>query len=714
MNDNMRKYTFSDIFASGDVKSIVIPPIQRDYVQGRMDESTKRIRKNFLDALYDALVDTPITLDFVYGNIEGDGKLIPLDGQQRLTTLFLLYWYAAVRDGVDYKDYAFLGHFSYETRFSSRDFCKDLVTRFVPHFPCESIGKELEDQSWFALSWKKDPTISSMLVVLDDINEKFSSVPDLWQRLNEGRISFFFLSLRDMGLSDDLYVKMNSRGKPLTRFEHFKADLEKRMNKLDKNVAKRIVTKIDGVWTDLFWKCLKVDEIDDAFLMYFNFICDVICYKRNDTTYARSRNEFDLLDRFFTVRDQKEKDLVMENIRILENLFDCWSTLPIHPAEFEREFFSELHEDGKVRLFDMKGVLLFENCLTGYLKENGERGFSFGKFVLLYALSLYLCNREGISKDAFRRRIRIVNNLAMNSENELNDNPNRAGRNRLPEIIREVDSIILEGIVPQDGKVGFNSNQLTEERAKLEWTAANPELSESLYELEDHDLLYGQIGIVGLENADCFASFKSLFACNWDKVDTALMATRDYFQKEGINGWRYQVGSARNQSAWRSLFHVSANVGMENTRNVLITLLKSHKEFSDAVLDEIKDDYIAGCMREKRFDFRYYYLKYDSFRPGSYGKLCKTADKSWYEVLVMKTETNLSSNTYQPFLMEIAPEAERMADDYYTVQYKDTSVSCGKDCIVLNGKAEMIAQCDGVDAEDRIEKGRELIASICV
>ena len=130
-----------------------------------------------------------------------------------------------------------------------------------------------------------------MLVVLDDINEKFSSVPDLWQRLNEGRISFFFLSLHDMGLSDDLYVKMNSRGKPLTRFEHFKADLEKRMNKLDKNVAKRIVTKIDGVWTDLFWKCLKVDEIDDAFLMYFNFICDVICYKRNDTTYVRSRNE---------------------------------------------------------------------------------------------------------------------------------------------------------------------------------------------------------------------------------------------------------------------------------------------------------------------------------------------------------------------------------------------------------------------------------------
>ena len=65
-------------------------------------------------------------------------------------------------------------------------------------------------------------------------------------------------------------------------------------------------------------------------------------------------------------------------------------------------------------------------------------------------------------------------------------------------------------------------------------------------------------------------------------------------------------------------------------------------------------------------------------------------------------------------LMEIVPEAERIADDYHTVRYKDTSLSCGKDCIVVDGKAEMIAQCDGVDAEDRIEKGRELIASICV
>lgn len=37
--------------------------------------------------------DKLINLDFIYGNLDGD-TFLPLDGQQRLTTLFLLHWYA--------------------------------------------------------------------------------------------------------------------------------------------------------------------------------------------------------------------------------------------------------------------------------------------------------------------------------------------------------------------------------------------------------------------------------------------------------------------------------------------------------------------------------------------------------------------------------------------------------------------------------------------
>ena len=101
--------TFISIFKTGTVKKITIPKIQRDYAQGRDDTDVKRVRKEFLDYLYDAITKTPKTLDFIYGTIK-DGELTPLDGQQRLTTLFLLHWYAAKKENIDASVWEFLSN----------------------------------------------------------------------------------------------------------------------------------------------------------------------------------------------------------------------------------------------------------------------------------------------------------------------------------------------------------------------------------------------------------------------------------------------------------------------------------------------------------------------------------------------------------------------------------------------------------------------------
>lgn len=89
-------HSFIDIFDTAfrdgndtvQLKKIVIPIIQRDYAQGRLDPEVNRVRKRFLEALYKAVTEQPIVLDFVYGDIDTDGVMTPLDGQQRLTTLF--------------------------------------------------------------------------------------------------------------------------------------------------------------------------------------------------------------------------------------------------------------------------------------------------------------------------------------------------------------------------------------------------------------------------------------------------------------------------------------------------------------------------------------------------------------------------------------------------------------------------------------------------
>lgn len=114
------------------------------------------------------------------------------------------------------------------------------------------------------------------------------------------------IQIRDMGLTDELYIKMNSRGKPLTVFEHFKAELEREIRALDEkkgqNTADRIVGKIDKSWTDLLWKYRSsgssdADDniIDDEFLRYFKFVCDIICYRNGQSPQGYSSDIFDLL-----------------------------------------------------------------------------------------------------------------------------------------------------------------------------------------------------------------------------------------------------------------------------------------------------------------------------------------------------------------------------------------------------------------------------------
>ena len=229
------RYTFWKLL---DENIIEIPIIQRDYAQGRTDE--KRIRDKFLDALCEVIADETksINLDFVYGEIKKEGenkKLTPLDGQQRLTTLFLLHWYLATKENRLSEASKKLQKFTYETRVSSREFCKALTTNKIDLLDIDNfidekdkkLSKLIEDKNWFFKSWKKDPTIKSMLNMLDAIHEKFKNSNDLFDKLiceNNPPITFDFLPLNDFNLTDELYIKMNARGKPLTEFENFKSN----------------------------------------------------------------------------------------------------------------------------------------------------------------------------------------------------------------------------------------------------------------------------------------------------------------------------------------------------------------------------------------------------------------------------------------------------------------------------------------------------------
>ncbi len=172
MSDTNHTKTFSALLQ--ERRQVVMPQIQRDYAQGR--DSEREVRESFLSALYEALSlpagdqRLPLNLDFIYGSMEdGDDKsFLPLDGQQRLTTLFLLHWYLAWRDKLlpQFRNLVWDGkhsRFSYQVRPNSTEFF-DALVKFEPASEAEhvpSVKKLIEDQPWFFLYWRLDPTIQS-------------------------------------------------------------------------------------------------------------------------------------------------------------------------------------------------------------------------------------------------------------------------------------------------------------------------------------------------------------------------------------------------------------------------------------------------------------------------------------------------------------------------------------------------------------------------
>jgi hypothetical protein len=113
-----------------------------------------------------------------------------------------------------------------------------------------------------------------MLVVLDEIHVKYTiedyNPSDSWKKLSEEKIiTFDFFDLDDFELTDELYLKMNARGKKLTHFENFKAWLIKNYQEDIEIVNWN--SKLDLEWNDLFWnqKSKNNTKIDSAYLQFF-------------------------------------------------------------------------------------------------------------------------------------------------------------------------------------------------------------------------------------------------------------------------------------------------------------------------------------------------------------------------------------------------------------------------------------------------------------
>ncbi|WP_158860358.1 DUF262 domain-containing protein [Lunatibacter salilacus] len=536
---------------------IEIPIIQRDYAQGR--ESKALVRETFLAALYQYLLENKPNrdLDFVYGSLINNGikkghiKFLPLDGQQRLTTLFLLHWYLAnladeqedfksvlsVKDGEQ-----FISKFSYETRTSSREFCNELVRNEIDMKNLlasddgknNSLSKTIQDKGWYYLSWQNDPTIQSMLTMLDSIHAKFKDKPEFYVSLTNVEstiITFLFLNLKEFKLTDDLYIKMNARGRPLTSFENFKARFEKHIGQLpwedgkngilildkgESNLSPKeyFSIKIDTAWANLFWQYRNTNSKDNAFdEEIMNFIRAVLTNEfasRASNTDKNSSLEYMI----GTAVARKKKDysddisfhllhelgaLTKEAVINLINSFDVLSSGDISTLQYLDDDFY-YNED-----------LIFKGTLTHNL--------TLPERIRFHAFLQYLI-KNGNHTGGLFQWMRVIYNL---TENAIIDGADEFARAiKATSVLINHSNNILEFLREKQSKSSFfTERQFQEEKIKAHLISRGERWQFAIEKAEKHPYFKGQIGFL-IEFSGILIFFEGHNDCNWDEMSDAM------------------------------------------------------------------------------------------------------------------------------------------------------------------------------------------------
>lgn len=560
-NREGERMSFFKLFAEKDYK-LVIPIIQREYAQGRKSENINEVRNEFLDALYGYLdANIPYRdLDFVYGNImpcEDETQFIPLDGQQRLTTLFLLHWYLYnISENEDAKELFIKrmicngrSRFSYETRMSATNFCDSLMSHTIDmghlyqneedNLP--SLSATIKNKNWYYRTWDYDPTVQSMLVMLDSIHEKFNERPEFFERqtnTEEPIITFLFMDLQKYQLTDDLYIKMNSRGKQLTSFENFKAKYEQYLKTVGQeetftlsfgnaekevDLSRYFSYNIDTKWTNLFWNYrhlrLRHNDFEHFDDLIANFIRVVFANTYAGKVYIRSNSKNETLEKLIQDSDehlsfntyQKLDALSEESALYLVRALDALSAnsdgLACYLPEEYKFYYNE------------------ENMFRKVMENN----LSYADRLQFHAYLQFLIRYE--DKSGLADWMRVIKNITDMENSATNTIAEFSSKIRsINELLKDADHI-LEHMSQIYHLEGFNLSQIKEENAKANLILSHDGWRKEIEEIEKHGYFNGRIGFL--------LDYAEVYLCedyDWDETtnEELLNTFRNYKKKAGV------------------------------------------------------------------------------------------------------------------------------------------------------------------------------------
>ena len=238
-------YTLAELFSGN--RKIVIPDLQRDYCWGDSIHTSEK--KDLVNDFVNNLIAQfdcskqieDLNLGLIYGYEFPENYIQLCDGQQRITTLYLLLGMLNRKtEGNLFRhqlisDYEFLlddkePYLQYSIRESSLYFISDLVCHvFIKQendkYFVDDI-KSIRNSSWFFNEYNYDPSIQSMLKALSVIELILENRNKDWcKHFGEfiiSKLTFLYYDLETRENGEETFVVINTTGEPLSSVQNLK------------------------------------------------------------------------------------------------------------------------------------------------------------------------------------------------------------------------------------------------------------------------------------------------------------------------------------------------------------------------------------------------------------------------------------------------------------------------------------------------------------
>lgn len=561
------KYRLKDLLANVTIEQILIPEIQRDYVWEEENvialitsieedaNSAKELMKGADEAVLGKLSPelreavqrsieekkphSNIGFIYAYYDLEIFDRYYLIDGQQRITTLYLFLLALAVKSG---KENYFLNSYFKNSQpkvdYKVRETAHEFLVEFIPFILEKGNVGEVKEQSWYFSDYENDKTIQSHIRNYKTIEKHIqNSVVDF--EFAENNIELWYFDTEKSEQGEELYIYMNSRGEPVQPNENIKAQLLEGFNEKDKHTWG---SKWEE-WQNFFWKNKGTNpNADKGFDEFLRWVKIMEYIKLN-----KGKSQKNHADYIKEIKGSKKLSKEYLNLHLIEKDFNAIKKLSENK---DLLYFNSEWLQGVTSLADYVRLLPVILYVSQYPKSTTVEINRFSRF--FYNILRF----EDVSKNPAEyasQVLLLVEGFLIKGLSDVTD----LG---LVKIITEYDNILTK-----------------EELFKFDLYKNSPkgfsreELEDAFWKLEDFKLSDGSIGLVlncmktDLDKPDSknfkfdvFKKYSSLFQKLFTKPDDLLRRTLltfgDFSFHEGnspsLEMRRYNFGDSADDWRW--------------------------------------------------------------------------------------------------------------------------------------------------------------------